>query len=192
MALLFVAMNRDCNTSSSQSSYLHYSIFFPLYLLLSFFNDASTGFSYFQYTHKPSFHSCFVRERDRDRDKFRLFVWVLERNPDGFQFVLDVLRDVLCDIPGFDAVVHMVVEEAREHRDILPESDLKGFGSIQRRVQYPEPVCLDPGGYVLYGKGNHRNLGIWHCCLLCVLEDWFVSASLSLCHFLYVILVKSL
>ena len=137
-------------------------------------------------------HALWERERDRDRYKFRLFVWVLERNPDGFQFVLDVLRDVLCDIPGFDAVVHMVVEEAREHRDILPESDLKGFGSIQRRVQYPEPVCLDPGGYVLYGKGNHRNLGIWHCCLLCVLEDWFVSASLSLCHFLYVILVKSL
>jgi hypothetical protein len=48
------------------------------------------------------------RESERENE----FVGVLERNPDDpdeFQFVFDVLRDVFFDIRGFDAAFFMVV-----------------------------------------------------------------------------------
>nr|POE61505.1 hypothetical protein CFP56_46536 [Quercus suber] len=66
---------------------------------------------------------------------------------------------MFCYIRGFDAAVHMVVEKTRKQRGLPHESDLEGFESIRRRLQDPEPVCVDPGVHFLHGKGhNHRHL----------------------------------
>lgn len=103
--------------------------------------------------------------------------WCLERNPDGSQFVLDVLRDVFCHFRHFDVSLRMAFKEAWEHCDLLSQSDLKRLGSMGGRVQDPKPVCLDQRGSNFHRTGSYLHVRGWHCCVLCVLEHWFVSAS---------------
>lgn len=103
---------------------------------------------------------------------------VFEQNPDGSQFVLDVLRDLLCNFLDSHVSLRMAFEEAREHGCVLSQSDPQGFGTVGGRVQDPEPVCVDQRGSVFHRAGSYIHFWGWHCCVLCLLEHWFVSDSM--------------
>ena len=70
---------------------------------------------------------------------------------DGFQFVLDVAGDVVCDIRGVDVDVYVVVTETGECGGVLSKSDPERDGSVGRKVRRTQPVCMDPRSYQFFG-----------------------------------------
>lgn len=102
------------------------------------------------------------------------FTVILFWASDGFLIFLDVFRDVVFYFRSVNASVYMAVEEAWKLLRVLPQPDLERSGTLGWRVKIPQPVCLDPGSLLFQRAGRYKHVRCRHCCLLCLLEHWYL------------------